>query len=215
MIKAVIYDFDGTLADTLPVHLHAYRCALEKLGINGLSDKEIIENCFNKYNNKIAEHFHIDSGEFSKLYEEQQRKGLEKANLCAGIEKVLKSLKESGIRLAVGSMQWEHIVKKIAEKLGLNEYFESVRGHSESTRTKGKTFSAICSDLDVKPKEVIVLGDADSDIMGAKSIGAMSVLYYPENNEKIYPLEMLTKHNPDFVIRKHEEIFGIIEKINH
>lgn len=214
MIKAVIYDFDGTVADTLIVHLKSYRHGLEKLGIKGLSDMEIVKQCFNKMDIKIAEHFGIDSSKFSFIYRKKQKEDIVKSKPCNGIIEVLKKLKKSTIKLAIGSMQWEYIVKELVEKLRLRDYFESVRGHSELTKTKGETFSAICFELGVKPEEVIVVGDADSDIMGAKSIGAMSVLYYPENNEKIYPLEMLTKHNPDFVIRKHEEIFGIIEKLN-
>ncbi len=212
-ISAVIYDFDGTIADTLPSHLAAYRHALENLGIGGLSDSDIVEKCFNKLDKDVAEYFGIDRKEFTRIYKERGMEERRRASLQEGLIDTLKRIKEMGMKIAVGSMDWRESVKELVDVLGIREYFDCVEGNMMPERTKGETFSAICSEMGVKPEEVIVVGDADSDIRGAKEIGARTVLYYPKGNERFYSLDMLTKHNPDFIIKRHDEIFGVIEKI--
>ena len=47
MIKAILFDFDGTLANTLPYYVKAYDQALQKLGFKW-DERIIVQNCFGK-----------------------------------------------------------------------------------------------------------------------------------------------------------------------
>ena len=54
MIKSILFDFDGTLVNTLLLYLEAYNKALKKSGIN-FSDKKIVNNCFGKKEEEICQ----------------------------------------------------------------------------------------------------------------------------------------------------------------
>lgn len=56
MIKAILFDFDGTLANSLPYYVKAYDRALQKFGFKW-SKKQIGQNCFNKKEDVLCEEY--------------------------------------------------------------------------------------------------------------------------------------------------------------
>jgi beta-phosphoglucomutase-like phosphatase (HAD superfamily) len=70
MEKLIIYDFDGTLADTLGLHLEAYKFVLSRFGISD-NDDNIIAKCFNKLHVDAAANYGIsDVPTFGAYYSE-------------------------------------------------------------------------------------------------------------------------------------------------
>ncbi len=206
--KLFIYDFDGTLVDTLHLHLAAYRTVLSRFGIT-LDDRAIVEKCFNRYDDDIADSFGIDRKRFHDLYEGIALESRRSAKPIDGLLSVFDALKERGAILAVYSMDWEEHLQKAIKDMGIALLFSTIKGNLPPSRTKTEMITAICRELGVAPGATVVVGDADNDILSAKEIGASAVLYYPPASQAIYPLETLTKHHPDHVIRRHEEILDL------
>jgi len=69
MIKVVLFDFDGTLANSLPYYVKAYDKALQKFGFK-FTEKEIGQKCFNKKEEFICQSLGIPekTEEFRKAY---------------------------------------------------------------------------------------------------------------------------------------------------
>ena len=212
MVKAILYDYDGTLADTFSHHIASYREALESCGVNA-TDDEIIAGCFNKLDEEAAANFHItDAEKFSRIYREQVKTVLQKAVLYPGALETVRELSGRGILLGIGTARHREEIDPPLLKLGIGEYFDCVITHDEVQKKKPdpEIFYALCEKLGVSSDEVLIVGDADVDLIAARAMNAPSVLYYPEVHEKIYARDVLMEHKPTHTIREHTEIINLL-----
>lgn len=212
MIKAVIYDFDGTLIETLKVSFDAYNSALSRLGINA-TEEEIINKCFNKLDSEVAKSFNISLELFSKYYKEATIKGYKNAELYPNVISTFKEIKKLGISVAIGTSKDMNKIAEVLDRIKIKEYCEVIITNDSGLRKKPEIFSEVCKKLKIKPEEVIIVGDAENDLDAANNINAKSVLFYPKSHEKYYRLKNLNKFKPDFIIKNHNEIINILEKL--
>ncbi len=212
MIKAVIYDFDGTLIDTLKVSFDAYNSALSKLGINA-TEEEIINKCFNKLCSEVAKSFNIDLDIFSKYYREATIKGYKNAQLYPDVISTFNEIKKLGISVAIGTSKDMNKIAEVLDRIQIKEHCEVIITNDSGLRKKPEIFSEVCEKLKVKPEETIIVGDAENDLDAANKINTKSILFYPKSHEKYYSLENLKKFKPNHIIKNHKEIISILQKL--
>jgi len=215
MIKALIYDFDGTLADTFSLHLKAYKFALSKFGINATRN-EIIDGCFNKLDKEAAKNFGISNTTlFSKYYREGLLLAFKTIKLYPNVVSTLSKLKNSGFLLGIATSRDRDEMKKALKILKIEKYFDSIITHDEVKKKKPhpEIFLTVCKELGVKPNEVVIIGDAETDLIAANSMKTKSVLFYPKKHERFYEISDLKKLKPYDVIRNNREIIDILKKL--
>lgn len=212
MIKTVIYDFDGTLIETLKVSFDAYDSALSKLGINA-TEEEIINNCFNKLDSEVAKNFNIDLDLFSKYYREATIKGYKNAQLYPNVISIFNEIKRSGISVGIGTSNDMSKIAEVLDRIQIKKHCKVIITNDSGLRKKPEIFSGVCKKLKIKPEEALIVGDAENDLDAANKINATSVLFYPKSHEKYYSLEDLNKFKPDYVIKNHKEIISILQKL--
>lgn len=212
MIQAVIYDFDGVVVQSLEMHLKAYLYALSRLGINA-TRQEVVEKCFNKIDSVAAGNFGItDIKSFSQYYLETVTEGCKHLTLYPHVISTIQALRESGILIGIGTLREKENLEYALEDLNLRNLFDAMIAQSIKRQEKAEIFREVCKKLDVQPMDVIVVGDAENDIIAAKDIGSVSILFYPQEHEEFYKLDDLQTHRPDFVIRDHRDIVSIVQK---
>ncbi len=210
MIKAVIYDFDGTLADTLKLHYDAYAYSLLKCGVKA-SRAEVIDKCFNKQDIEVANSFGIDVNQFSKYYRQRVTDDFKNVKLYSD---VLSTFELINMPVAIGTSRSRKELASVFNILHLDKYCNISVTQDEVKKKKVDIFIKVCKYLKVKSNEVIIVGDADSDLDSANQMNATSVLYYPESHQDYYDIDKLKKYEPDFIIKNHDEIIGILQKLN-
>ena len=103
-LKGIIFDFDGTLADTLPICFEAFRNTFIKYGGKHYSDKEI--SCFFGPTEvgilRQASVGNIDDA-LEYYLQESDRLHMRQKQPFDGIVTMLKFLKDKGVKLAVVS----------------------------------------------------------------------------------------------------------------
>lgn len=213
MIKAVIYDFDGTLVDNLHLHMDAYRETLLKLGVKA-DNKEIIKKCFNKLDGQAARNFGVDVKLFSKYYYQGIIDRNKYLKLIPGTASILKQIKKMNLFLGLGSLRNQMEIKKIKKVILLEKYFDVIVPHSKKHREKPEIFDEVVRKLKLIPKQVLFVGDAENDIGAAKKIGAHSVLFFPKGRQEYYSLNSLKKLKPEYIIDNHKEIIGILRELD-
>ncbi len=97
MKKALFFDLDGTLVNTLSLYIQSYRQTLNSFNIS-LTDKQIIDECFGKTEDIICNKLGIPekTSEFSKLYFERVMKHYhQKGKLFDGVLELLQISKKA------------------------------------------------------------------------------------------------------------------------
>jgi phosphoglycolate phosphatase/pyrophosphatase PpaX len=170
--KTVIFDLDGTIADTLPLCIAAFKKSVEPYLQHAISDEEI-----------IATFGPSEEGTIRKLIPEHEEAGVEDylrhyENLhpaCpapfTGITDLLESLKSAGVQLAMVTGKGKRSTQLSLKQFGLEQYFQILETGSPQGPNKVNGIRNILNRLNTTAGESIYIGDAPSDIRYCKEIG--------------------------------------------
>lgn len=214
MKKAVIFDLDGTLADSLESIWYCANYAigtcgypeipLEKyklfvgdgadtlikrcLAYSGDLDGEFFEKAFLQYKMFFKEHcmYHV------KPYE--------------GIKELLDGLKEAGTKIAVFSNKPHERTVDVVETLFGPGYFDEILGQTEDRAKKPHPDGVfyLAEKLGVDMQDIVYVGDTSTDMMTGKNAGArtIGVLWGFRDRAE------LEKYNADVIIDKPADILS-------
>ncbi|BCX14975.1 MAG: haloacid dehalogenase [Patescibacteria group bacterium] len=193
MLKAVIFDLNGTILDDEEIYAKSFKNVLLSLGVKvgdnfthttGIGVKENWANFKAKY------HFNTDKSldELSSLTQEEYLKEFPKVKLRAGFLEFVRNLRLSGIKTAIATSNDYRMVEKFFEKFGLEEYFDVVTSCEEVSLNKPspQIFLITASKLGVEPHECLVFEDSQAGAISAKLAGMMLVKMVEEKSDKKY-----------------------------
>lgn len=185
MKKAVIFDLDGTLNDTIASIKISADKAVGKFGFGPYSEEQykyfvgdgaavLIERCLKAGG---------DTGLtcFTKAYEEYQ-KVFEKYCMYEvkpyeGIMDLLSALKEKGVRLAVLSNKPHERTKEVIRAVFGEDCFDIVRGQTESVAKKPSPEGVfrILEELKLTAEDILYVGDTGTDMQTGKAAGTFTI----------------------------------------
>ena len=177
MLRAAIFDMDGVIVDSHPIHKKTLRKFLELLGIE-ISEEELDFIMEGRKRDEILRHF---LGELSD--EQVQVFGRQKEQLfrqesaaiqpIKGLLEFLQELDESEIRLAVASSGSSGRVNNILVSLDLRRYFQAIVTGDQVTNGKPDPaiFQVASDRLCVPPVDTLVFEDSVSGVKAAKAAG--------------------------------------------
>lgn len=212
MLKAVLFDFDGTLANDLSFFVKAYDYALTKYNIH-LSAEEIAATCFNKPEEQITEQLGLPSAEeFRNYYFEGIKERFKNVPLFPGTTKLLDTLQKKQVKLGLISFAHRWYIDMMLEQTNIAHYFQSVVTFNDVSKPKPDPEAIVvsCKNLQVPINEMISVGDARNDVLMAKAAGCKTALFLPKDNEKFYNFDELRNLNPEFVASTYVELGKII-----
>ena len=210
MNKVVIFDFDGTIVDSGQVVFDLFNEFADKYNYKKIPQSEsdriralTVKERFKEYEVPILK-VPMLTMDVVKKY----KKSIPTLEVNQGIKEVLKKLNELGIKLVVISANSKENIEKFL-KLNDMEYFVEI---IQSSRFFGRhvTINNYMKNHHVAKDEIILIADEHRDIVAAKKsdIRIISVTWG-------YDLEeLLAKSNPDFLVRKPEDIMDIIRNDN-
>lgn len=184
MAYGIIFDLDGTLADTMDDLKTAMNSALTKLGYETRTKFELIKFINNGSREFVrrslptavqTEDFIIESA--LEIYGQEYAKCFcDKTRAYPGIYEVIQLLKKEKFKLGVLSNKPDRFVKTIVHKLFGYKTFDFVMGQSDLP-CKPDPASAlfVARELGVKPSKCIFVGDSDVDIKTAKNAEMRSI----------------------------------------
>jgi beta-phosphoglucomutase family hydrolase len=184
VIKAVIFDMDGVIVDTEPLHIKAEKETLKKHGVKvsalelrkytGTTAKFEFAELIRKYemNATVGELFNEKEKILFKLLEEDLRP-------TRGIIELINSLRQQGVKLAIASSAHRKLIKYVLGKLGITHLFDSIVTAEDISRSKPdpEIFMKSANKLGVRPAECVVIEDAKLGVIAAKKAGMKCVGY--------------------------------------
>lgn len=182
MYDVILFDLDGTLTDSGLGITNSVAYALRKYGIEVADRRELykfigppLKESFEKYYSFSAEEAERAIIYYREYYTD---KGMFENEVYEGIKELLGEIRKAGKIAVVATSKPELFAKRILEHFGLAEYFQYIVGATmDETRTKkDEVISYILQNYDIpKQARVLMVGDREHDILGAKKTGIDSL----------------------------------------
>lgn len=219
MIKAVIYDVDGTVLDTLSTIAYYGNKALENFGFAtlpvenykyyaGNGAKVLVERMLAALEVSVEDNFDKVFGYYNEIYNASPV-GITKP--FDGIEELARTLKDMGIKQAVVSNKPDFATRGVMSALFTDE-FDRVYGAREGIKLKPdpEALLSVLAEFGVKPDECLYVGDTcvDMDTGVNAKVETIGVLWGFRTEEE------LREHGATYIVDKPEQILEIVNNKN-
>ncbi|WP_370390999.1 HAD family hydrolase [uncultured Winogradskyella sp.] len=186
MLKAVLFDMDGVIVDTEPLHYKAYHRMFNDVGINvseelydsftGQSTLNICRRLVNHFElrNPAEELIRLKRQHFKYLFDNDQD-----LTLIDGVLDIIKEYYSNGITLVVASSASMPNINRIFNRFDLNQYFSGKFSGADLKQSKPhpEIFLKAAAHTGFNKCQCMVIEDSTNGIAAAKAAGIFCVGY--------------------------------------
>ena len=209
-IKAFIFDMDGVIVDSMPLHVEIWKSIFEKRGIpfsdeifqryNGTSSPQIAEMIISEYS--LSDTVGSIMSEKRCAEEEQQDKRI---RLFPGAKYLLLRLKQENYRLALATSATPEMLEYIDSRFEIRHLFDEAvdSGMVSNTKPDPEIFLLAASKLGIEPRYCAVVEDALNGIAAAHHAGMFGIAItttFPKQSFESAGIK------PDLIITELEDI---------
>jgi beta-phosphoglucomutase family hydrolase len=208
MFRAVLFDMDGVIIDSEPLHMKAFQIAMKDYGLDltddycyqfiGRTDRYMVEVLVMEFN-LIDSVDNILQHKKDTLVELETNIGYPSVPY---VKQLIQNLHAYNIKLAIASSSPMTAIRETARTQGLTAYFTEYVSGTELLHSKPAPdiFLKAAHMLAVKPSECVVIEDSEHGVAAAKAAGMTCVGYQNLNSGN----QDLSK--ADIIIEGFEEI---------
>jgi HAD superfamily hydrolase (TIGR01509 family) len=218
MIKTVIFDMDGVLVNSEPLHHEVSLVQFKELNIEvtneifatftGNSNKMIYQKIKDKFQleHEIEDLIAAKNRLFIEAFDKK-----EDLHLMPGVKDLIVNLYDNGMQLVVASSSEMEIIDKVFERFDLDKYFTyKVSGNDFPESKPNPAIFLKAAELAKTPVEnCIVIEDSTNGIKAAKAAGIYCIAYKSEG------VDTQDQSLADCVINDYKQLnFQILKNIN-
>lgn len=190
MLEGFIFDMDGVIVNSEPVHYKLIKKTYEKYGksfthedhksITGMSYLDIWEKFVREHSLDIDKMIIHREHTKALLSEIENSKDVE---ISKGIIDLIHDLKKNNVKLAVASSSAPILINAVLERFGIRENFEVIVSGEELPKSKPHpdVFLKALEKLKISANKALVVEDSTNGIKAAKAAGIKCLAFLNEN----------------------------------
>lgn len=220
-LEAVLFDVDGTLCDSDPLHYHAFREMLQEIGYNNgvpITEDFFVQNITGKHNPDIAMLFFPDDlPRGMKFMEDKEamfrRLAKEQLKPLNGLYKIKKWIEDRGLKRAAVTNAPRANAELMISTLGLSDFFHAVilGDDCEHAKPYPDPYLKAIEVLKVSKDHTFICEDSVSGIKAGVAAG-MPVAGLTTRN----PEQLLLTAKPTFLIKDYDDpiLWAALEELD-
>ncbi|MBI2232897.1 MAG: HAD family hydrolase [Candidatus Aenigmarchaeota archaeon] len=209
MIKAIIFDWNGVIADSLKLDHQLFLKDVKSLKLTVPKSLEFYRDLFNSnmYENLLRIGFPKEMLIEDKNYKEVYMKNMNKTRIFLGMKAVLKILHKK-YKIALITSNYDITVNTFNKKYGIDKFFDLILT-ADTHKYKTEKVRMFLERFSLKKDEVIFIGDTLADIKVCKKSGLKIIAVTWGYHDK----SRLKKADPDFIANKPKDILTILNNL--
>lgn len=179
MLKAIIFDMDGVLINTEPLHFEVWKRVFQNRGIE--VSYEVYKDCIGSTAKYLLELIRKNYGvdfEDDDIRREaaQMKESIIKERgfpEISGVKEMLERLDSAGIQMAVASSSAEKYIQEAMKTLGIESFFQVLCSgeNVKNPKPAPDVFLKAASEMNLRPEECLVIEDSTNGCLAAKNAG--------------------------------------------
>lgn len=175
-LRAVIFDLDGTLADTLPIVVKAFEATFAELGVPKRTQREIFAEFGPTEDGVISALFgDLRDSAVPVYYESYERLLSDSVVPFDGIRELLAGCQQAGMRIACVTGKSDRGAAVTLDVLQLSGVFEAIRGGSDEGIIKAREIKDLVDGWHLTPDLVAYVGDHHLDVVESRKAGVRAI----------------------------------------
>lgn len=211
MIKAIVFDIDGTLLDTTEFIFQSFEHTFKHHNLPLLTRPEI----HNHMGHALPDMYvsiapdYMDHAALVETHRSFQEKNLHLSTPFLHTLETLLELKNRGIKMSAVTNRSKRTSLSTLKNAGLDHLFEMIVSAEDVTTAKPhpEGLLRVLKHMGVDPYESLMVGDTLADVEAGKAAGVKTV-----GTTQGLGKDAIIEHKPDFIIRDISEILKIIEE---
>jgi len=209
MMRTVIFDMDGVIVDTEPVHRYAYYRHFEELGIQvpdeqyaeftGRSTRNVYQQLKDQHGlpQPVEDLMRMKREFFNRAFDEKPD-----LDLLDGVRRLIEDLHQHDIQLILASSASHGTIDRVMRRFAIGPYFSHLVSGEDFPKSKpDPAIFEHAASLSKAPKsECVVIEDSTNGVTAAKAAGLYCIGYNSEHS----PLQDLS--HADLVVGHFDEL---------
>lgn len=208
-MKVIIFDFDGTIADSFAAVLRITNQLAAEFGY-APARPEDVPRLKNLSSREIVKQSKVSSFKLPFLLQrlrDELNREMHQVQPIAGMKTALLKLKQQGYRLGIVTSNSRENVIAFLKAQDLDSIFDFVVS-GLALFGKGRVIQRLLRRYHLNPEDVIYVGDETRDIEAARKIGIKVISVSWGYNSS----QALAAEHPDFLIHRPEELLQVLER---
>jgi len=211
MIRGVVFDFDGTLVDSMKKIFEALNEALNKRNLPTIDLNLLGRMAGRPISDIISARMYVPEPTIKTIENDVFKAYVEfckvHCQLLPNVENTLKVLKSKGIKLGLLTTTPRKPLKAVLRKLAIRDYFDIMLAKEDAkSKPDPDGLRQIVTKFEIGADECLYVGDSPIDILTGKAAGIRTIAIATG----VTTMEQLKENTPDIIITDLEQLLTLI-----
>jgi len=212
ILKAVVFDFDGVLVDSVPTYRRAVADAAGDVGINDADAGQVAASDTRTVARQIIKKHNLDL-EIETLAKQIEKHALDRLlagpRVVPGARELVSAVRAAGLQTAIASLGPRRNIKAVLEHEGMDKLFDALATIEDIANIKPdpEIFLKAAEALGLTGKDCVAIEDSDNGITAANAAGMTTIaLITTLPADRLHHAHLIVERLSDLTLNKLRQL---------